>query len=369
MAQRGRPRKKKVEAKSTTKKAKATEVEEVKVNLEKEKEVQDFVGEGIEEVNEPNIKDVDYTEPAAKSVSYNPFAQSVEEKDYRTPKVAESPMIEDISEPVFERPSFQDLLNENKEQVEEDGVGGTENSFAQEEVQNLPPQQQQEAAKGLVEQALNLYTLGCKGLGWLAKIKEDKVDKLAQEGAIDMSIKVPIDPYTAVTIPQVVQGFNSEVGDAFEVTEEFKDEVRPIMTRVFIKRGWGMTDEQQLLFAFGMDIAQKGAIVMQLKKQGDMQIDRFIEMTEIKRRRSNVRFQTQESQPDNRQQRPMPEAPQPTPADITEEVVEAQATDPNLEEDILAQDKPKQGSEMVAVQNPDISISQHDLDQVDVDKV
>ena len=373
MAQRGRPKKKKVEAKATpkkkTKKEVTPEVEEVTSNLEKEKEVQDFVGDGVEVVDEPNIKDVDYTEPKAKSVSYNPFAQSVEEKEYRTPKVESSPMIGDINEPVFERPSFQDLLNENKEQVEEDGIAGAENSFAQEEVQNLPPKQQEESAKGLVEQALNLYTLGCKGLGWMAKIKEAKVDKLAQEGMIDMSIKVPIDPYTAVSIPQVVQGFNAEVGDAFEVTEEFKDEVRPIMTRVFIKRGWGMTDEQQLMFAFGMDIAQKGAVMMQLKKQGDMQIERFIEMTEIKNRRANVRFQTQEGGVDNRQRRPEPTAPTPTPADITEEVVEPVATEPTIEDDILQQDQPKQGSDMVAVQNPDITISQHDLDQVDVDKV
>jgi hypothetical protein len=379
MAQRGRPRKKKVEAKSEPKKTKKTTVksklkttpepevvEKVDVNVEKEKKVQDFVGDGIIEEAEPNIKDVDYTQPPSQSIPYSPFAQSVEEKEYRTPKVESSPMIGDISEPVFERPSFQDLLNENKEQVEEDGIAGTENSFAQEEVQNLPPKQQEEAAKGLVEQALNLYSLGCKGLGWMAKIKESKVDNLAKEGAIDMSIKVPIDPYTAVTIPQVVEGFNSEINDAFEVTEEFKEEVRPIMTRVFIKRGWGMTDEQQLMFAFGMDIAQKGAIMFQLKKQGDMQIERFIEMTQIANSKRNVNFKPPEA--DTRRQRPEP-TPPPQPQPTMEVVQEDPSSEPSLEDDILRQDIAKEGSDMVAVQNPDIKLNQHDLDQVDVDKV
>ena len=383
MAQRGRPRKKKVEAKAEPKKTKTTKkttvkakvkptpepevVEQVEVNIEKEKEVQDFVADGIVEESEPSIKDVDYTEPPVKSMPYSPFAQSVEEKEYRTPKVESSPMIGDINEPVFERPSFQDLLNENKEQVEEEGIGGTENSFAQEEIQNLPPKQQQEAAKGLVEQALNLYSLGCKGLGWMAKIKESKVDDLAKEGAIDMSIKVPIDPYTAVTIPQVVEGFNSEINDAFEVTEDFKEEVRPIMTRVFVKRGWGMSDEQQLMFAFGMDIAQKGAIMFQLKKQGDMQIERFIEMTEIANRKRNVQFMTPDA--DTRQRRPEPTpppTPQPTPMEV---VQEDPSSEPSLEDDILRQDIAKEGSDMVAVQNPDIKLNKHDLDQVDVDKV
>ena len=45
--------------------------------------------------------------------------------------------------------------------------------------------------------------------------------------------------HTSVTIPQVVQGFNGEIDDAFSVDEDFKDSVRPAMTRVFIKAWLG----------------------------------------------------------------------------------------------------------------------------------
>ena len=218
MAQRGRPRKKVAEAKTKTTKAKAkTKIKkEPKVVLAEEPIVEtktpqepiNDVADTIAADESVDLSDVDYRQPTPKVMSYNPFAESVEEREYRSVKVATSPMIGDIDEPRFERPSFEDLVNENKQQVEEEGVGGAENSFAQEEIQNLPPKQQEDAAKGLVEQALGLYTLGCKGLGALGKIKESKVDDLAKEGIIDMSIKVPIDPYTTVTIPDIINGFN-----------------------------------------------------------------------------------------------------------------------------------------------------------------
>ena len=182
----------------------------------------------------------------------------------------------------------------------------------------------------------------------LAKIKESKVDKLAKDGLIDMNLRVPVDAYTSVSIPQIVQGFNSEIQDTFEVTDEFKDSVRPAMTRVFIKRGWGVTDEQQLMLAFGMDLAQKGAILFKLKKEGDMQLKRFVEMTNISRGK-DVEFVTE-----SESKRPQP-APQPEPQD---------------EEEVISTTEPS-GSEksMVESVNPDLKVSEHDLKQVDVDNV
>ena len=238
-------------------------------------------------------------------------------------------------------------MKENEEQVTEDGLGG-QDAFSQQELNELPDKQKEEAAKGLVEQALNIYTLGCKGMGYLAKIKESKVDKLARDGSIDMNLRVPVDAYTSVSIPQIVQGFNAEIQDTFEVTEEFKESVRPAMTRVFIKRGWGVTDEQQLLLAFGMDLAQKGAILVKLKKEGDMQIKRFVEMTNISRGK-DVEFVTESEG----------SAPQP-----------ATQTEPQTEEEDISTTEPS-GSEKSMVQsvNPDLKVSEHDLKQVDVDNV
>ena len=354
MAKRGRPRKN-------------PKPEEVKEDLKKEKEVQDFVSEGIEPTDNTDISDVDYTKEEPKvdapksplGQSYNPFAESVEEKAYRSVKVEDSPMIGDIAEPVFERPTFQDLVKDNEEQVEEDSIGGEHDPFSQDEIRELPDKQKEDSAKGLVEQTLNMYALGCKGLGSLAKIKEKKVNSLAQDGLIDMNLRVPIDAHTSVSIPQIVQGFNSEIDDTFKVDDDFKDSVRPAMTRVFIKRGWGMTDEQQLMLAFGMDLAQKGAIVMKLRKEVDIQLKRFIEMTDYAKGK-NVNFVTENTPP------PQPQSePKSTETESVEEQLEV--------EEKPARKKRKRKNtkedEMVSTINPDIKISKHDLDQIDVDNV
>ena len=347
MAKRGRPRK-------------TPKPEQIKEDLKKEKEVQDFVSEGMEQNEDVDISDVDYKESEKTSLnepksplgqSYNPFAESVEEKAYRSVKLEDSPNIGEISEPVFERPTFQDLVNENEEQVEEDGLGGESDPFSQDEIRELPDKQKEDAAKGLVEQTLNMYALGCKGLGTLAKIKEKKVDNLAQDGSIDLSLRIPIDAHTSVSVPQVVQGFNSEIDDAFEVDEDFKDSVRPAMNRVFVKRGWGMTDEQTLMLAFGMDLAQKGAIVLKLRKEGDMQLKKFMEMTDYARGK-NVNFVNKDA--------PITE---PIPSDETEssnlEVVESKSRGR----------KKKSESDMVSTINTDLKVKQSDLDQIDVDNV
>lgn len=349
MAKRGRPRKN-------------PKPEAVKEDLKKEKEVQDFVGDGIEPTDNIDISDVDYTKEEPKveapksplGQSYNPFAESVEEREYRSVKVAQSPMIGDIVEPTFERPTFEDLVKENESQVSEEGIGGENDPFAQDEVRELPEKQQEDAAKGLVEQTLNIYALGCKGLGYLSKIKEKKLDNLAKDGLIDLNLRIPIDAHTSVSIPQVVQGFNGEIDDTFQVDEDFKDSVRPAMTRVFVKRGWGMTDEQQLMLAFGMDLAHKGAIVMKLRKEGDMQLQKFIEMTDYANGK-NVNFVTEDA-----------------PATPTTPAEQSASEEAQPEMEVVKQKKTKKGKKeaaMVSSINPDLKVSKHDLDQIDIDNV
>jgi hypothetical protein len=165
---------------------------------------------------------------------------------------------------------------------------------------------------------------------------------------IDMTLRVPVDRNTFVSIPQVVQGFNSEIQDAFEVTEEFNEKVRPPMQKVFAKRGWGVTDEQSLLLHFGMDIASKVTVLMKLRKEGNMQLERFMTMTDESERRKQegvkAKFTTKDARENTPPPPPIPESK-------------------NEEKNKDAENK------MVATQNPDIKVNKHDLDQIDVDNV
>ena len=353
MAKRGRPKKVKEESVEQT-----------------AEEVNDFIREGIIESNNDSIAEDKFEappsfEPAPKSAlhqlrdegpKYSPLGESVTEKEYRTPKVENSASIGDIDEPYFERPTLDDLVQSNAEDS-----GESDNPFAQPEINEMSSVAQEESAKGLVEMSLNLYSLGCKGMGGLAKIPEKRLNKLIEEGAIDVGLRVPIDRYNTASVPEIVDNFNSEVGDAFVVSEEFKEEVRPIMTRVFVKNGWGMTDEQQLMMLFGMDIVQKGSVVLQMRKAAQFQLDTFMEMTDISNQR-NAQFEA--SQP---AQEPDISQPQPGAEEVDEssEVVPEKENEEILESPI----EDKIGASMTQKINNDIQVNQSDLDQVDVDNV
>jgi hypothetical protein len=351
MAKRGRPKKIKEEAVEQT-----------------AEEVNDFVREGITESDTESIPNEKFEtppsfDPAPKSAlhqlrdegtKYSPLGESVTEKEYRTPKVENTASVGEIDEPYFERPTLDDLVQSNAEDS-----GENDNPFAQPEINEMSTAAQEESAKGLVEMSLNLYSLGCKGMGSLAKIPEKKLNKLVEEGTIDIGLRVPIDRYNTASVPEIVDNFNNEVGDAFVVSEEFKEEVRPIMTRVFVKNGWGMTDEQQLMMLFGMDIVQKGSVVLQMRKAAQFQLDTFMEMTEINNSR-NATFEPSPPpvEPDISENQPQPE----------EEVVETPVAEEN-EEILESPIEDKIGASMTQKINDDIQVNQADLDQVDVDNV
>jgi len=353
MAKRGRP--KKVKEKSVEQTA---------------EDVNDFVREGVIESDNESIPEDKFEtppsfDPAPKSAlhqlrddgaKYSPLGESVTEKDYRTPKVESTASIGDIDEPYFERPTLDDLVQSNAEDS-----GQSDSPFAQPEINEMSTAAQEESAKGLVEMSLNLYTLGCKGMGSLAKIPEKKLNKLIDEGAIDVGLRVPIDRYNTASIPEIVDNFNNEVGDAFVVTDEFKEEVRPIMTRVFVKNGWGMTDEQQLMMLFGMDIVQKGSVVLQMRKAAQFQLETFMEMTQISNER-NATFEPSPpaSEPDISQPQPKPEEE----AENVEVPIEEES-----EEILESNIENKLGESMTKTINDGLEVNKADLDQVDVDNV
>jgi len=69
-----------------------------------------------------------------------------------------------------------------------------------------------------------------------------------------------------MSVAEFVAQYNEQGANAIKYDKEFGIKVRPAMIRVFMKRGWGMTDEQFLLYMFGKDIAIKVGIMFQLKK-------------------------------------------------------------------------------------------------------
>ena len=124
------------------------------------------------------------------------------------------------------------------------------------------------------------------------------------------------------------------------------------MTSVFKKKGWGVTEEQNLLIMFGMDIAQKVTIVAQMRSAANYQLDAFMKMYDAQKSASRpVEFQAAEATVSD------------TPTDTRPRASQVVA-----EEEVVDKPTPK-SDEMVASENPDLKVSEADLAQVDVDNV
>lgn len=351
---RGRPRKK-VEVDEPIE-----EVEETIVEDTKEEVVEETIEEPKEEskVEQPkdDIYDLNSKSESNLGGSYNPFGESVEEKAYRTPEIASAQSIADIEEPSFQKPSYDDLIeaNENnnegndEEPVEKTGL----DRFSQEEIKELPDADKEAAAEGLSQVVLGIYGFGCKQLGALTKISDKKLSKLEDEDLIDTSMRIPIDKSTTASVRQIVDSINSQAEDAFEVTDEFKEKALPVMTSVFKKKGWGVTEEQNLLIMFGMDIAQKVTIVAQMRSAANYQLDAFMKMYDAQKGASRpVEFKASETTESPSSMDTRPTASQVVP-----------------ENDVVERPKKSEPS-IVASENPDLKVSESDLAQVDVDNV
>ena len=271
MAKRGRPRKTKKE--ELPKEEVNQEAEEVQPEEEEVVEAEPI--EPVEEVSEE-------VEPTPESDSnvvgdgtfsdFNPLQESVIERDYSTPKVA-SGIVEDIDEPSFVPPSYEDLKTERENEGMEDEMGGGDGKEGgafdnpNPAFNDLDRKDKKIACESLVDTALDAYEQLHKYAQYTIKVDEDELMIKHQQGKIDLTEQIPVsETGDTMTIQEFIGQFNEQSVQALSYDKEFGYKVRPAMIRVFMKRGWGMTDEQYLMYMFGKDIAVKVGIMWQLKK-------------------------------------------------------------------------------------------------------
>jgi hypothetical protein len=208
----------------------------------------------LEENDVPNFSDV---------VNYNPLADNVEEKDYQKIAIEGADRLPDIEEPVFTSPTLEDI----RPDIFDGGGSDEDEVFGKEKLNDLPKGDKKKAAQQMAEMVLEGYSSICSFTGGFANLNEGKLLQMQTEGKIDLRMSVPISSQEQVGVVDFVQSFNSQIDEAMAVSDEFKDSVRDPMTRVFAKKGVGMTDEQLLLVMFGKDIITKTATTIALKKQ------------------------------------------------------------------------------------------------------
>ena len=222
--------------------------------------------------------------------AFSPLEENVTQREYTRPKV----QIEDISpieEPVIAIPSFEELDQNFKTQLGEEDPSGSadprkvwgsdsEPSNANPYVENLDKKEQKMASQAMVEAIMDGYSGLKRWSNNLVKLDANKIKKAINNGEIDGNIAIPIGGGQTVPLMQYVEMYNSETSEVIGMSEEFKEKVSPVLLRVLMKRGIGMTDEQLLAYYFGMDLITTGAQIFALRSQNNALIAQLKEMSE-----------------------------------------------------------------------------------------
>jgi hypothetical protein len=198
--------------------------------------------------------------------SFNPLGDAVTERDYSSPKIAEG-VTEDLEEPVFHTPTYQELNGESAQAKKEEETLYNPLETGNPALEDLPEREKRAAVETMVEAVLDLYDGAHIIAQKAAQVPEEKLYEMHRNGEINLNQRIPIGPSEDANVVELTQAYNSQAVEALTPNPEFRDKVRPPMTRIFMKRGWGMTDEQALLLHFGQDIITKGILVYQLRAQ------------------------------------------------------------------------------------------------------
>ncbi len=206
----------------------------------------------------------EYTEPEEKGGNFNPLNERVNEKTYSKLNVtanAES-LNRPIQEPFFTPPPMNENVTGEKTTT---GAGSKSGPAAQQDAFNpsmneIPAGEKAKASEHVAAMIMQGYEFANQMANKGLLFSEKRLMKLQQAGEIDLvNTAIPYDMEgRMMSAAEFIKEYNEQQQDAFKVTDEFKAEVTPVLTRVLQKRGVGMTDEQFLMYMFGKDIAIKG---------------------------------------------------------------------------------------------------------------
>ena len=192
---------------------------------------------------------------------FSPLDAPVKQRSYTSHKIDSTQPMPELEVPTFETPMYT-AFDEPEPETKEEARPFNE-AFSE-----LDGKEKAMGAEMMAEMTLDIYEKGCGFLGKLPEISEAKLDRLIAEGEIDADIQIPVEGGN-VPVKEFATEYNDSIKVAFEVSDEFKQKVKPPLIRVFKKRGIGMTDEQLLAYYFVTDLGTKGVQAFMLKKTAD----------------------------------------------------------------------------------------------------
>lgn len=129
-------------------------------------------------------------------------------------------------------------------------------------MEDIDARTKRKAAEHLADVCISAYVELHELAKSYVKFDERKMQIKAVKGQFDfavLNIELPLseEGSETITVAQFIDSINQSADETFVVTEEFKNSVRPLLIKIFAKKGWGMTPEGQLLYIVAQDIVPK----------------------------------------------------------------------------------------------------------------
>ena len=263
----------------------------------------------------------DYSEMSTPE-NFNPFDEPVIQREYTKPKVSYDPAtIGNIPEPLYQQPNLDELQEDDydddkpaskKEKTSKPKKGfGSDDPFVNEDLQDYSKKDADESAGLMVDTFLEGYKVAHTFGQKYFSLSDEEIVKKAIKGEINPDMRIPISQTQTISVQEFIGEYNKQVTEVLVVDDEFIESVRPVMIRVFSSRGYGLSDEQFLMVAFGKDIVQKGAQLYTFKKSLTQSLKM---MTEMYNAQVNPEFNASaQASTGPRPQSPPPQSPSPKP--------------------------------------------------------
>ena len=200
------------------------------------------------------------------------------------------PPISNIPEPEFQELNPDDLRARQQEEEQQtysadpdSPSSGEDENYGNPAVQDLPQKEKLKAVRATVDLVLNNYALYKPKLFQLIGMPRRKIDKLAKSGQLDLSILLRNKEGMSESMGKIFKDIEYELRRQTEVTQEFKDTVRPLMVQIFMEHNIALTPMQLLLVMFGQDIATSTVNAIKLRSEVTDYIEVCKELVDIQK--------------------------------------------------------------------------------------
>lgn len=196
-------------------------------------------------------------------IDYNPLDEPVNEKPYTRANVNTDGM--DMNRPIDE-PSFTPPPINKKPNIPQDEKPPKPEPLNP-DLKRAPKKEVNRAAEHLVDLVINAYSGMIKWSNKLLQISEKKLMRLQAEGEINLSALIDYDFGKKMPIGQFVKEYNEQVGTTLSVSDDFKEQIRPLLIEIFAERGIGLSKENMVLALIVQDVAGHAIMFTQQKQQ------------------------------------------------------------------------------------------------------